>query len=290
MKSEIHIPVLVKEVLFYLEPSDGKVYVDCTLGTGGHTKKILQDAECKMQNIKIYGIDRDKESMEIARRNLSEFKDSVEFIHGNFKDLKEIIKERVDGVLFDLGLSSFQLGDEKRGFSYKLNGLLDMRMDREEGKPCYEFLNKLDKEELEEIIRNFGEERYSERIANSIYDALPIETTFELRNAILKVIPNRYKEKTLSRVFQALRIKINDELTNLKIGLESAMDILKEGGKILCISYHSLEDRIVKHFFKEKEGLTVLTKKPVRPTFEEKKINKRARSAKMRVGIKIKNL
>ncbi len=302
--------MLVDEVVSFLVGATSwsrpHIYVDCTIGTGEHTKAILEKSNDPLSwvprsqklKVKIYGIDKDVESLKIARENLTEFKNNVEFIHGNFKDLKTVIKEKearlgVDGVLFDLGMSSFQLEDPERGFGYKFDGEIDMRMDRTEGIPCFEMLNGLKEarffgeKEIKEIIEDFGEERFAKRIARSIYNALPMKTTFELKDSILRVIPYQKHGKTLSRVFQAFRIKVNDELLNLKQGLESAVEILKSGGRIVCISYHSLEDRIVKWFFKENEHLMVLTKKPIRPSFEEVKINRRARSAKLRVAEKI---
>lgn len=269
-----HTPVLVGEVVSFIK--DG-IWVDATLGTGGHTEAIL----AKFDEVFVYGIDRDKNSLEVAKNRLEKFQGRVKFICDNFRNLETIIQEPVCGVLFDIGLSSFQLDDAERGFSYRFDGPLDMRLDGSDGLPLQRQLKYLTRAEIETILRNYGEERRAREIAKKIHSLRDkIETTGDLRILIGK------DTRTLSRVFQAFRIFVNDELENLKAGLSSALSILKEDGRIIVISYHSLEDRIVKHFFRENTNLVVLTRKPIRPSNEEIALNPRARSAKMRVAEK----
>lgn len=278
IKLILHRPVLVDEVLSFIR--DG-IWVDATLGTGGHTDAILT----RFDEVFVYGIDRDRESLEIAKKRLGKFRDRVEFICDNFSNLEKLVSEPVRGVLFDIGLSSFQLDDARRGFSYRFDGPLDMRMDRRNGLPLQRRLRHLTRTQMENILRNYGEERRARKIARKIYGLRDkIETTGDLRDLAGK------DPRTLSRVFQAFRIFINDELKNLKEGLFSALSILEEGGRIIVISYHSLEDRIVKQFFKENDSLVALTKRPIRPSEEEIASNPRARSAKMRVAEKIDDL
>lgn len=267
-----HIPVLVDEVLSFVKNG---IWVDTTLGTGGHTEAILT----RFDKVFVYGIDRDIESLEIAKTRLKRFKGKIKFICGDFRNLKALIPAPVCGVLFDIGLSSFQLGDAERGFSYRLDGPLDMRVNRTNGLPLQRRLRHLTRAQIENILRDYGEERRARGIAKKIYNSRDkIETTADLRYLV------GGDSRTLSRVFQAFRIFTNDELENLREGLHTALSILKKKGRIIVISYHSLEDRIVKQFFKENSYLVVLTKKPIRPSEEEIASNPRARSAKMRVA------
>ncbi len=270
----LHTPVLVDRVIWYVK---GRVWVDATIGTGGHTEAILT----RYKEVFIYGVDIDGETLDVARKRLRKFKGRFKLIQGNFRNLNKLIPGYFDGVLFDIGVSSFQLDDVKRGFSFRFDGPLDMRMDRNSGVALYRRFKYLRKMEIEEIIRNYGEERYARVIAGRLYDLKDkIRTTGEFRSLIGR------NPKTLSRVFQAFRIFMNEELENLKGGVQSAVSKLKEGGRVTVISYHSLEDRIVKQFFKDNDNLRILTKKPITPSDEEIGLNSRARSAKMRVAEK----
>jgi 16S rRNA (cytosine1402-N4)-methyltransferase len=280
VKSSYHIPALATEVVKFLQIKDGGIYIDATVGTGGHTEAILR----AKKDIFLYCLDIDGESLKIARKRLHSFKNSVKFIHANFSQLDRIgIAKKVDGVLFDLGMSSFQLDDEERGFSYKKNGPLDMRMGRESGAPLRDIIKNLTRTDIEKIIKEYGEERYFKRIAREIAYAKKMNTTEDLKMAILSAGIHKYREKSLSRVFQAFRIFINDELRNLQKGLEHALSMLKPEGRICCISYHSLEDRIVKNYFRKEKELRILTKRPITPSPEELLRNRRVRSAKLRV-------
>ncbi|HID93674.1 MAG TPA: 16S rRNA (cytosine(1402)-N(4))-methyltransferase RsmH [bacterium (Candidatus Stahlbacteria)] len=277
-----HVPALIHEVIDFLNLKDDGAYLDCTVGTGGHAEAILN----ANKRVTFYGLDRDKESLERAQKNLEEFKDRINLFHANFKNIDNMFQaDFFDGILFDLGLSSFQLDDPSRGFAYRFNSPLDMRMDRNESLTCEKLLKSLDQNEVERILRNYGEERFARQIARRIKER-NVVTTAELRQAVLDSIPGKNKEKSLSRVFQAFRIAVNDELENLKQGLVAALKILKSGGRIVIISYHSLEDRIVKHFLREEDSLLVLTKKVVRPQRDELLRNPRVRSARLRAAEK----
>lgn len=269
---------MVEEVVKLLKPGKGKVFVDCTYGCGGHTKVFLD-----MGVKRVYAIDRDLEALE-------EFKiedKRVKFIWGNFKEIDRLVRERVDGVLFDLGISSYQLERGERGFSYRLEGPLDMRMDRSSGLPCYRLIKGFKVEDLDYIIKSYGEERYSRRIARLMVTELPT-TTQELREIIRKITPPKWRVKILRRVWQGLRIFVNDEINALKEGLEKVPKLLKVKGRVCVISYHSLEDRVVKRFFKGHPFLKVITKKPITPKEEEIRVNPRSRSAKLRCAERVK--
>ncbi|MBI4722427.1 MAG: 16S rRNA (cytosine(1402)-N(4))-methyltransferase RsmH [Candidatus Stahlbacteria bacterium] len=277
----MHKPVLLKEVISLLNPKSGSVYVDCTLGSGGHTIAILNSGA------KVYGIDRDLEAVEEVKTQNSKVKNKeLKVIWTNFRNLGELIKGKVSGVLFDLGLSSEQLDSPVRGFSYRFNGLLDMRMDRSKGVPCYKLLKEMGVEDLEYILLNYGEERYFRRIAREIVQNKP-ETTEALKEIIRRITPPSSRTKILARVWQGLRIFVNDELACLRDGLVGATKILKVGGRICVISYHSLEDRIVKQYFRDELLLKVITNKPICPSEEEISGNPRSRSAKLRCAEKI---
>jgi 16S rRNA (cytosine1402-N4)-methyltransferase len=282
-----HAPVMAKEIVEYLNPSAGKTFIDATLGGGGHSEKIkIQDPKSK-----IIAFDRDIEAIEAARERLAKYKD-ITYIHDNFSNLKEHIKEKVDGVLFDLGVSSYQIDEPTRGFSLQKDGPLDMRMDKSQKLTAFDIVNDYPIEKIERIIREYGEERFAKRIGNAIRATRskdPIRTTFELREIIEKAIPTWRKRESVSRVFQALRIAVNSELENLGKALNDAVSILKPGGRIVVLSYHSLEDRIVKNAFRDfrRDGiLKVLTKKPIAPDRRETSENPRARSAKLRAAEK----
>ncbi|MEW6685040.1 MAG: 16S rRNA (cytosine(1402)-N(4))-methyltransferase RsmH [Candidatus Edwardsbacteria bacterium] len=280
-----HMPVLVKEVLKFLSPKSKGIYLDCTLGGGGHSQAIL---EASSPSGKVYGIDCDEEAIAFASRRFASYQDRFELVLLNFRNLKELSdKENFDGALFDLGLSTLQLEQAKRGFSYRLDGPLDMRFDRRNSLTAEGIINEYSQEKLQEIFKNYGEERFARRIASAIVRERAkhrISTTFQLADIIKKnIYGNPFKSQ--ARIFQALRIAVNQELENLKIGLLEIVKRLNRGGRIVVISYHSLEDRIVKETFKDLarlKGWEILTKKAIHPTEKEIRINPKARSAKLR--------
>jgi len=294
-----HIPVLLKEIIKYLDPEPNENFIDTTLGGGGHAFAILEKIS---PNGKLLGIDLNKEA--IQKTNLKSqtlnLKSRLILVNDNFANLSEIIKKynflSVSGIIVDLGLSSDLLEASRRGFSFQKDEFLDMRFG-ETGKTAYEIINQGLPEELEEIFRKYGEEKFSGLITLNIVKVRQkriIKTTKDLVKVIADVIkdkvPERFQIKTFARIFQALRIAVNNELENLKKVLYQSIEILSPGGKIAVISFHSLEDRIVKNFFRDKKNdglLKILTKKPVTPDFKEIKANPRARSAKLRVARKI---
>jgi len=296
MKFSFHQPAMVKEVLHYLTPQPGGFYVDCTIGAGNHSRAVLEKVGGK---VKILGIDRDGEALKIAKEQLREYEKQVVLIKGNFKDLPQILRdekiEKVSGILYDLGVSSMQMDSRDRGFSFRWNSPLDMRMDRKQKLTAAHLINELSERELEDIFFKLGEERWARRVAKFIAQERrrhPLRTTEDLVEAVRKAIPARVRQKRkihfATRIFQALRIKVNEELENLKISLDTCFDLLQTGGRVCVISYHSLEDRIVKNEFRtRKEELKVLTKKVIKPSPEETKINPRVRSAKLRAVEKL---
>lgn len=277
-----HTPVLLRESIDFLNIKAGGTYIDCNLGGGGHSREIkTQSLKCK-----IIGIDLDEDAIQAARTNLAAY-NNIEYIQDNFKNIKEIVKEPVDGILFDLGISSYQIDQPSRGFSIKNDGPLDMRMDRSQKLTAEQIVNNFEQEELEKIFFEFGEERFSRRIAKAIIGKRPVKTTFQLKEIIEKAIPTWKKRESATRIFQALRIAVNDELASLETALNNAIDLLKPGGRIVILSYHSLEDRIAKQTLrsaKQEEKISVLTKKPLRASEEESASNPRAKSAKLRAG------
>jgi len=297
MRSFSHQPVMVEEILHWLNPKKNGVYVDCTLGAGGHSKALLEKTK---GGIRLIGIDRDEQALRVAKENLGTYRERISFIKGNFKDIFLILKRykisSVDGILYDLGISSLQLNNPERGFSFRYNSLLDMRVDQSQELTATKLINELSCRELEDIFFKFGEERWARRIAEFIIrerQAHLLRTTEELVDVIRKAIPGEVRRKKklhfATKVFQALRIAVNQELDNLTVSLNGAIGALGKKGRICVISYHSLEDRIVKREFKQGEGekLTILTKKVVRPSNDEIKANSRARSAKLRVAEKL---
>ena len=295
---KFHEPVLLKEVVKQLKIKKGKKYIDATAGGGGHAKAILKFGG------KILAIDCDSEALKAARNYLASAcppgkHHSWRLASGNFKDLYQIAKKenflKVSGILFDLGVSSYQLDKAKRGFSFQTEAPLDMRMDSQLKVTAADLINGLNKGELNELFSKFGQEQYSRRIAEAICRARnlePIKTTKQLAEIISQALSRKRSKGRLhpaTRCFLALRIAINDELNNLQKALPQALRILEPRGRIVVISFHSGEDRIVKQFFKkqEKEGrLKIITKKPIRSDDEEIKNNPRSRSAKLRVGEK----
>jgi len=308
-----HTTVLLKEAVEGLSIKPDGIYVDCTLGGGGHTRKILLNLSEKG---KLYAFDQDLEAVENARKNLSDFGDRLEIIHRNFIHLKEELYKRqvykVDGILYDLGVSSPQLDMPERGFSYHHDAPLDMRMDRKAELTARTIVNEWPYEKLVKIFFQYGEEKFSKQIARNIETArqkAPIETTGQLVEIIKEAIPAPARRKgghPAKRVFQAIRIAVNDELNVFEKALETSIQLLKPGGRISVITFHSLEDRICKNTFKKYSELPLLpaglpviseehqpilkliTRKPIQPSEEELAHNNRARSAKLRIAEKIR--
>ncbi|HID66642.1 MAG TPA: 16S rRNA (cytosine(1402)-N(4))-methyltransferase RsmH [Aquificaceae bacterium] len=288
----VHKSVLLKESVEILTSNEGKIYVDCTLGGGGHAKEILK----RRQDIYLIGIDKDDEAIEIAKENLKGFEGRISIYKADFRNLDLVLQEegieKVDGFLFDLGVSIFQIKGE-RGFSFQINAPLDMRMDPEQTLTAYKVVNNYPERELIRILKEFGEEKFAVKIAKAIVQRRkkkPIETTEELVDIILSVVPEYYKHGRIhpaTRTFQAIRIEVNRELESLKESLEKTKEFLAPKGRLVVISFHSLEDRIVKSFMKEKENqgiLRILTKKPITPSPEELRENPASRSAKLRAA------
>lgn len=293
MKKSIHIPVMLDKVLNYLEGEKRNLIVDCTFGGGGHSREIL----IRHKNIKIIGLDRDFDAVQRGSVIMEEFKNRLNLYHRNFKDLPLLLESlginQVDAMLLDLGVSSDLIEDKERGFSFQNDGPLDMRMDKTSEITAEIIVNSYPKEKLEKIFFEYGEERYSRKVAKAICEYRKkkrIQTVFELVDILLKNVPKTGKIHPATRVFQALRMEVNDELGALRQFLVTAPAFLSNGGRILVISFHSLEDRIVKYFFREKEKagiLKVITKKPVTPEQSEITLNRRSRSAKLRVAEKM---
>lgn len=292
-----HISVMQKEAVEYLQPRAGGYFVDCTLGMGGHTAVLAAQVG---PTGKVIAIDRDRQSLEVAKANLSAFSQQIIFAQDDFRNFDKVLVgldiKNVDGILFDLGISSFQLDNEQRGFSIKSNGPLDMRMDQDSWLSAYDLINSLSEKELSLILKDYGEERWHNRIARRLVQERslrPIETTKDLSDIVLKAIPSGQKWQKLhpaTRTFQALRIAVNRELESLEIALGKAVAFLKPGGRICVISFHSLEDRIVKNKFRsfaQSGELTIITKKPLSVSSEEEAANPRARSARLRVAEKV---
>jgi len=293
-----HIPVMQKEVLEHLNLLPGSCVVDCTLGAGGHALEILKTIG---QNGQYVGIDRDGESLEYAKERLKNFSSQCRFVKSDFRHVDEVLASlkifEIDGILLDLGISSYQLENPERGFSIKSEGPLDMRMDQESYISAYDLVNSLPEKEISSILKNFGEERWHHRIAAYLVRERarnPIETTRDLREVVLKAIPRRFQNEKIhpaTRTFQAFRIAVNRELEALEMTLEKGVEYLKDKARICVISFHSLEDRIVKEKFRNfsKSGtLRLITKKPLEPSAEEAGRNPRARSAKLRVAERTK--
>jgi 16S rRNA (cytosine1402-N4)-methyltransferase len=289
-----HIPVMVEEVMTFLRCEAGRTYVDATLGGGGHASEILKRTA---PDGVLIGMDWDEDALFEATRRLKPFGDRVRIFRENFIQVPDLMRdESVDGILLDLGLSSIQLEKEGRGFSFRGDSPLDMRMDQRLDQTAADLINRLSSEELEYIISRYGEERWAKRIARAVVqerEREPIRTTEALRRVVYRAIPKRFHSRRIdpaTRTFQALRIKVNEELENLKKILDVGWKILKRGGRICVISFHSLEDRMVKETFRklEKEGeMRILTKKPVTPSEEEQERNPRSRSAKLRCAERI---
>ncbi|HQK84351.1 MAG TPA: 16S rRNA (cytosine(1402)-N(4))-methyltransferase RsmH [Atribacter sp.] len=287
-----HQPVMVVEVIQYLVTDPNGVYVDATVGGGGHAKAILE--KVAQQGV-LVGIDRDREAIDAARQVLAVFGSRVKLVQGSFSTIAEILHqekiETIHGVLFDLGVSSRQLDAPERGFSFSQDGPLDMRMDQSQKMDACQVVNTYSEKELADIFFYYGEERKSRKIAHSIVVARqrkPIATTGELEKIIWKCNPGRRGGiHPATRVFMALRIYINHELDELPKALESVVQFMNEGARLVVLSYHSLEDRIVKNFFRNSQQLEVINRKPMIPSRQEIQSNPRARSARMRVAQKM---
>ena len=289
--TQVHVPVLPKEVIFYLNISTDGIYLDGTVGLGGHAALILDHLSPKGHLI---GTDRDNEALLLCNKRLSGYPTPVSLFHNSYHNFNAILDElgidQVNGFILDLGLSSLQMDSHVRGFSYSTDSDLDMRFDSSQEIKASGILNHLSENDLANVIFQYGEERRSRAIAKSIVKMRPLTTVFDLVESIRRSTPPTHRDRTLARVFQAIRIKVNGELEKLENLLSTFRDRLVIGGRVAIISFHSLEDRLVKHSFKDlaKEGvLSILTKKPVIATNEEMAENRRSRSAKLRVAERI---
>lgn len=303
-----HRPIMPEKVLHFLNPLPGKLFIDGTLGGGGHARLILEKSS---PNGFLIGIDRDPEALERASRELGSFKSRTFFFHGNFSQLGQALAEAgyeaADGILFDLGVSSYQLDTGERGFSFNREAPLDMRMDRGSGEmTAADAVNRLEQEELEKIFRDYGEERWARRISKQIVRQrreAPLKTTLELAELVRNTVPGGHNPSRIhpaTRVFQALRIFVNEELGHLRKGLERAIDFLNPDGRLVVLTFHSLEARIVKEVFQTQAGgcicpprlpvcacgrkprVELLTRKGIKSNPEEIEQNPRARSAILR--------
>ena len=289
----MHVPVLTQELLGILEPKKNENFVDCTLGSGGHTKAILDKTAPAG---KVLAIDQDHESIRRAKENLRGQERRVIFVQDNFANLREITRKerfsKVQGIIFDLGYSSDQLEQGGRGLTFSKTEPLDMRYDLENQNSASKIVNYASRHELKRIIHEYGEEKFAEQIADKIIQERSrkhIGTTTELAKLIEGAVPGWYKRGRIhpaTKTFQALRIAVNRELENLQKALPQATEVVNKGGKIAVLSFHSLEDRIAKQYFKGEEALEICTKKPIIPSQKEIRANPRSRSAKLRVAKK----
>ncbi len=303
-----HYPVMLYEVLKALSPKDGGVYVDGTFGNGGYTSAILNAANCQ-----VYAIDRDKNVQVRANEIKDKYGERFTFLHGCFGDIKTILPvDKVDGFVIDIGVSSMQIDEANRGFSFQKDGTLDMRMDNSSGISAADIVNTYDEEALADLIYKYGDERKSRHIAHKIVEMRankPFERTLELAKVVRSVVRKTPKDKIdpATRTFQALRIAVNDELGELHRALDASCDILNKGGVLVVVSFHSLEDSIVKNFLKEKSGeisnssryvpeikkntqnpiFKIVSRKAIKPSYSEIAENPRSRSARMRIGVRI---
>jgi 16S rRNA (cytosine1402-N4)-methyltransferase len=290
---------MMDEVLDYLALSPGRIVVDATVGTGGHSEAILKKI---LPGGRLIGIDRDAESLAVARERLKEYSSHCDFAHANFSDIDKVLCglniKRVDAIMFDLGVSSFQLGNPERGFSFQQEGPLDMRLDRDSYISAYDLVNNLNEEEISTLLWNFGQERWHNRIARLLVrerQVHPIATTLELAKIVERSIPSRYSHRPFrihpaTRTFQAMRIAVNRELETLEAVIQKAISVLTKKARIVFISFHSLEDRVVKWSFREAHAqglIDILTPKPLTPSAQEVQDNPSSRSSKLRVAQKI---
>ena len=306
-----HISVLYKETLDSLNIKDGGIYVDGTLGGGGHSRGILE----RGKNVRLIGIDRDQEAISAAGKRLEDYKENISLVNNNFSQVKQILSElgvdKIDGAVLDLGVSSYQHDNAERGFSYMHDARLDMRMNSNDKISAYEVVNNYSEAELTRIFYEYGEEKWSKRVAEFIVrqrTQKPVETTLELVDIIKAAIPKKVRVEgshPAKRIFQAIRIEVNNELGILKDAVSDFVDALKPGGRMAIITFHSLEDRIVKKAFSElatgcvcpksfpvcvcnrQPVVKLISKKPILPTAEEEINNPRSKSAKLRIAEKI---
>jgi len=305
-----HVSVLLDECIEALNIKEGGIYVDCTMGGGGHSREILE----KLKGTgRLIGIDQDTNALEASKKRLKEF-NNVTYIHDNFYNIDSILEnlktEKVDGILMDLGVSSHQLDEAERGFSYMKDAPLDMRMDRDRSLSAYVVVNTYSEEQLYRIIKEYGEERFAKKIARIIAERRaikPVETTFELVDIIKAAIPAKFRREGHpgKKTFQAIRIEVNQELQILDKAIKDSIGRLNHGGRIAIITFHSLEDRLVKNIFKEQENpctcpkdfpqcicgkkpsIKIITRKPIIPGDKEMDENSRSKSAKLRVAEKL---
>ncbi len=302
-----HTPVLVDEVVAYLVTDVEGIYVDCTVGGGGHAEAVLNTLG---ERALFYGVDRDRDAIKYAQQRLKKFREKVILIQGELANIDSILEKEhvtlVDGVLMDLGVSSYQIDTQERGFSYRLGGPLDMRMNKDQDLTAEYIVNNYSEKRLADIFYYYGEERFSRKIARVIIQRRSenaIRNADDLASIIRKITPRKYQVKTLSRIWQSLRIEVNNELDQLKTGLEKIYPFLRTGARIVVISWESLSDRMIKRYFKgqsleysrnsrsefdTKFNFEILTKKVIKPSQKEIKQNPRAKSAKLRAAIKRK--
>jgi len=302
----LHVPVLYEEVMQWLQPASGKCYIEATVGLGGHAQGILERSS---PGGRLLALDRDPEALRYARERLSSYGDRVVFGQAQHLDLEKVARqngfERVAGILFDLGVSSLQIEDPRRGFSFKKDGPLDMRMGPDAEATAEEIVNTWPERDLARIIYEYGEERYARRVARAICARRPLHTTRELAELVSRAVGHGGRIHPATRTFQALRIAVNGELDSLRAALPQAVYLLAPGGRLAVIAFHSLEDRIVKRFMvressqcvcppgipqcvcEHEASLKRLTKKPIRPTKEEVARNRRSRSARLRVAMRL---
>ena len=293
-----HKPVMVDEVVSAIQPRSGGRYIDCTTGEGGHAEAILGHCD---PPARLLGLDLDREALAVAEDRLARFGETTKLVETSYVNIAEVAAEQgfvpCDGVLFDLGVSSLQLENASRGFAFLKEASLDMRFGPSIGRSAREIVNETDETDLANLIYRLGEERRSRRIARAIVRARPVETTVELAEVVARAIgwPSRARRRThpATRTFQALRIAVNDELGNVEAGIRGAIGVLRQGGRVVVISYHSLEDRLVKNLLREESkpvdenhspALRLITKRVIKPDTAEIEVNRRSRSARMRVA------
>jgi len=288
---------MLKEIVERLNLQPGKIIVEATLGTGGHCLEILKHI---LPGGRLIGIDRDKESLEIAGRRLDEFKEAVSLVYADFRNIDSVISragiDGVDGILFDLGISLYQMEEAERGFSFSQEGPLDMRMDRSSFICAYDLVNNLNEDELSHLLWSYGQERWHNRIAHLLVrerQKNPIATTSQLAGIVLRAMPQRFQHQKIhpaTRTFQAIRIAVNRELEALEEAIRKSIPLLNKGGRICVISFHSLEDRIVKWDFRRsanEHAISIITKKPLITSEGERQDNPSSRSAKLRIAQRI---
>jgi 16S rRNA (cytosine1402-N4)-methyltransferase len=306
MSLPVHVPVLLDEVITALQPRPGGRFIDCTVGLGGHAAGILEEIS---PSGRLLGIDADPDAIKISKDRLRDYGDAVTLVHDNFINLEATSKRYhihpVDGILFDLGVSSLQLDTAERGFSFHLDAPLDMRSNPEQGLTAADIVNRFSEQELAKLIERYGEERHSRRIARNIVRNRPIATTAELAQSVGQALAgstHRGKIHPATRTFMALRIAVNNELQNLELALKQTPNLLRPGGRLAVISYHSLEDRIVKQFMRHAASsclcppetvicscghvptLKLISRKVIKPTSLEIESNPRSRSARLRIA------